>query len=49
MNTTTILIKRKTKKELKDIGAKGQTYDQLITELIKLKKDSAIQSKTVVE
>jgi hypothetical protein len=40
MNTT-ILIKRKTRNELRDIGSKGQTYDQLITELIRLKKNAA--------
>ena len=38
---TTILIKRRTRNELRDIGSKGQTYDQLIAELVKLKKNSA--------
>jgi hypothetical protein len=38
MSTTTILLKRKTRDELKVMGSKGQTYDQLIRELIKLKK-----------
>jgi hypothetical protein len=36
-NSGTILIKNKTKERLKQIGKKGDTYDKLINELIKLK------------
>jgi len=34
---STILIKSATRDHLKQIGRKNQTYDQLITELIKLR------------
>jgi hypothetical protein len=34
MNTCTILIRRGTRKKLKDLGQKAQTYDDLINELI---------------
>ena len=48
MNTT-IILKRKTRNDLRDIGSKGQTYDQLISELIKLKKNTMSLPKTIVE
>ena len=48
MNTT-INKKRKTRNDLRDIGSKGQTYDQLISELIKLKKNTMSLPKTIVE
>ena len=41
--------KTKTRNELKYIGLKGQTYDQLISELIKLKKDVVSVPKPVIE
>jgi hypothetical protein len=37
--TTTIIVKTKTRNELKQIGLKGQTYDQVINELIRLKRN----------
>lgn len=47
--STTILLKRKTRNELRDIGSKGQTYDELINELIKLKRNTVSVPKTIVE
>lgn len=35
--TTTIIVSSKTRDLLKQIGAKGQTYDQIIAELLALK------------
>ena len=32
--TTTIRIKRKTKKELENVGQKGQTFDDIIVNLL---------------
>lgn len=32
---TTILVTRKTREELKSLGKKGETYDDIITRLIK--------------
>lgn len=37
---STILIKSTTRDSLKEIGRKNQTYDQLLLELIKLKRNS---------
>ena len=37
--TTTIIVKTKTRNELKQIGLKGQTYGQVINELIRLKRN----------
>ena len=34
MSKTTILIETKTRQQLKEIGRKGQTYDQVLRELI---------------
>jgi hypothetical protein len=34
MGKSTILIESKTRENLKQLGTKGQTYDQLINELI---------------
>ena len=39
MHSATILIKNRTRERLKEIGKKGQTYDQLINELISLKRN----------
>jgi len=39
MEKCTILIKSITRQRLKHIGTKGQTYDQLINELIKAKRN----------
>jgi len=36
----TILIKNTTRERLKNIGKKGQTYDELINELIALKSNN---------
>lgn len=38
MNITTIVIKKDTRTALKKIGLKGETYDQIISKLIKLRK-----------
>jgi hypothetical protein len=37
MNTS-IIVKRETRDELKQMGLKGQTYDQVINDLIRLKR-----------
>jgi hypothetical protein len=37
MSKTTILVERKTRRLLKQIGIKGQTYDEIIGKLIKIK------------
>ena len=39
MNTT-IIVKTKTRDELKQMGLKGQTYDEVITGLMRLKRNS---------
>jgi hypothetical protein len=36
-NSGTILIKNRTKRRLKNVGHKDQTYDELINELLDLK------------
>jgi hypothetical protein len=37
---STILIKSTTREQLKEVGRKGQTYDQLLNELLFLKRNS---------
>jgi hypothetical protein len=37
---STILIRNRTRERLKQLGKKGQTYDELIDELIKLRGNS---------
>jgi hypothetical protein len=37
MPKTTILVETETRESLKRIGNKGQTYDQVINELIKIR------------
>jgi hypothetical protein len=39
MSKTTIVVESKTRDLLKEMGSKGQTYDQLIKELIKTKRN----------
>lgn len=38
MNVTTIVVKKETRNALKKIGLKGETYDEIISGLIKLNK-----------
>jgi hypothetical protein len=38
MSKTTILVESTTREHLKQLGIKGQTYDELITQLIELKR-----------
>ena len=38
-NIGTILVQRKTRTQLKEIGRKGQTYDQVISELLDFRKN----------
>jgi predicted CopG family antitoxin len=45
MKTTTIAINVETKEQLKALGNKGQTYDELIEELIGIAKRSAFFEK----
>lgn len=37
MGDTTIIVKKETRNALKELGLKGETYDQVITKLIRLK------------
>lgn len=37
MSETTILVKQTTRDQLKQLGHKGQSYDDVINELLKLK------------
>ena len=37
MVKTTILVEKKTRKKLRDIGLKGETYDEIIEKLLKSK------------
>ncbi|MGA7369282.1 MAG: hypothetical protein WBX01_09140 [Nitrososphaeraceae archaeon] len=37
MDDTTIIIKKETRNALKGLGLKGETYDQIISKLIRLK------------
>lgn len=39
MSKTTILIETKTRQQLKEIGRKGQTYDEVLRELIAKKNN----------
>jgi hypothetical protein len=41
MSKTTILVESATREELRQMGRKNQTYDQLIMELIKSKRTSS--------
>jgi hypothetical protein len=47
MSKTTILVERQTREELRKRGIKGQTYDQVISELLKT-KDSFDKSRKLV-
>ena len=42
MSKTTILVETKTRESLKRMGSKGQTYDQIINELIKVKEEEIV-------
>lgn len=41
MKTTTIALGQETKQQLQLLGTKGQTYDEIITELIEVAEKSA--------
>jgi hypothetical protein len=41
MEKSTILVERRTRKLLRQIGTKGQTYDEVIKELIRTKRNQA--------
>jgi hypothetical protein len=45
MTQTRILVNYETRNLLKKIGAKGQTYDEIINHLIKIKIDDKILDK----
>lgn len=38
MNQTTIQVSRETREKLKRVGRKGQTYDDIIEELLEISK-----------
>ncbi|MCD6547690.1 MAG: hypothetical protein J7K22_04015 [Nanoarchaeota archaeon] len=40
MKMTTIALKMETKEKLKEIGSKGETYDELINKLIEIAEKS---------
>jgi hypothetical protein len=40
MPKTTILVETNTRESLKRIGNKGQTYDQIVNDLIKIKGEA---------
>ncbi len=44
MENSTILIQNKTRKRLKLVGSKGQTYDDLINQLIDMKVKNTDQN-----
>jgi hypothetical protein len=46
MSKTTILVQSETRKRLREIGRKDQTYDQLINELIKYKRGTDQQKSS---
>jgi len=39
IEVTTIQIKKETREELKSLGSKGETYDEIIRKLIEHKKE----------
>ena len=41
MSDTTILVKKETRQLLRELGKKGQTYDQVINDLAKAKAQKA--------
>jgi predicted CopG family antitoxin len=41
MHRTTILVRDETRERLKEIGKKGQSYDQLINQLLEIKNISS--------
>jgi hypothetical protein len=41
---TTIIVKKRTRELLRQIGKKEQTYNDVINELIKFKKNKTIQN-----
>ncbi len=38
MTTTTVRINKETRDMLKEVGSKGQTYDEIIREMLELRK-----------
>ena len=40
MNDTTIILRKETRNALKELGLKGETYDQIISKLIRLRTAS---------
>ena len=45
MSKSTILIESITRERLKQMGRKGQSYDQLITQLIEKKKMNSVDRR----
>lgn len=44
MVKSTILVESKTRRMLKELGKKAQTYDQVINELIQIKRKSEVNA-----
>lgn len=47
MNKSTIVVKSETRTKLKQLGRKGETYDQIICELLK-EKDGLLQANSLI-
>jgi predicted CopG family antitoxin len=48
MSKSTILIESMTRERLKEIGRKGQSYDQLINHLLDIKKRDSLDSRFAI-
>lgn len=49
MSKTTILVNPRTREDLKRLGTKNQTYDEIIVHLIKVASDSKEKRNTLVD
>ena len=49
MSKTTILIESDTRRKLKEIGRKNQTYDSLINELIESKRNGDSRDSSLMD
>jgi predicted CopG family antitoxin len=48
MHMTTILVRDETRERLKEIGKKGQSYDELINKLLENKNPNSVNGRTQV-
>lgn len=47
MQRSTILVRNETRERLKEIGKKGQSYDELINQLLENKKHNSLDGGSV--